>query len=54
MENFKLDINLIFKTLSGRALLLLNDSGIIVKANLDAALLVEMLMLMNLKGKNGI
>ena len=40
MDTFKVDIDLIFKTLSGRALVLLNDSGIVLKANLDAALMV--------------
>jgi len=51
MENFKVDIDLIFKTLSGRALLLLNDNGIIVKANLDAAFLVGVSGIKDIEGK---
>ena len=51
MDNFKVDIDLIFKTLSGRALLLLNDSGIIVKANLDAAIMIGKSEIKDLEGK---
>jgi PAS domain S-box-containing protein len=51
MDNFKIDIDLIFNTLSGRALLLVNDNGIIVKANFDAAVLVGKSKIKDLEGK---
>ena len=51
MDNFQVDIDLVFKTLSGRALVLVNDSGIILKANLDAALMVGEPEIKNLEGK---
>jgi PAS domain S-box-containing protein len=40
MEKFRVDIDLIFETFAGRALILMNDSGTIIKANLDATILV--------------
>ena len=51
MENFQVDIDLIFKTLAGRALVLVTESGTIVKANYDAALLVGESSIENLEGK---
>ena len=51
MDNFQVDIDLIFKTLSGRALLLVNDGGIIVKANYDAVALIGKTEIKDLVGK---
>ena len=52
MENFQVDIDLIFKTLSGRALVLVNESGTVVKANYDAAILAGESDIKKLEGKN--
>ena len=52
MPSFKIDIDLIFNSLSGRALLMLDEHGRIFKANNDALVLLDKPKIKNLEGKN--